>query len=385
MRSGPIVEPASLNIVHVVDSLERGGMERVVVDLATAQLATGHTVRVFSINQTEGLLPELRDAGVDVIVGGKRRSFDIAVLRRLRRLVMAARADVVHAHNFSPAYYAAVALLGLRGPVLVATCHDMGTRLVDPKLRLYYRFALTRTRLVAMVSRQVRDRYLESGLVDAARARTIINGIPVERFRASPERRRAARRALGVDEATPVIGCVGRLVPIKNHRLLLDAMPALVAAYPRLCLVLVGTGGLEHVLREQVAALGLDGHVRFAGERGDVAALLPSFDIFALTSLSEGLSIALLEACAAGLAIVATAVGGNPQIITPEVTGLLVPSDDVDSLRRALADLLDDPARRARLGTAAAEWAGANASMQAFVAGYERFYRDALGLAPAAP
>jgi hypothetical protein len=135
---------AALRVLHVVDSLERGGLERVVVDLAIAQRQNGDDVAVFSILETAGLRPELEAAGIPVLVGAKRRSFDWNVLAALRSAAIGggARApmDVVHAHNFVPNYYSAVALLGARHrPVLVGTSHDMGSRLSNRRLRWIYR------------------------------------------------------------------------------------------------------------------------------------------------------------------------------------------------------------------------------------------------------
>ncbi|WP_343791404.1 glycosyltransferase [Dokdonella soli] len=351
-----------------------------VTDLAIAQHLGGHAVTVFSINDSDGLLSELREAGVRVVMGGKRRSFDLAVLRKLRAVTTDGAIDVVHSHNFVPNYYSAAAQFAARRkPTLLTTCHDMGTRLSNRKLRLFYRVSLARTQLVAMVSRQVFDHYIGTGMVSRARARIVMNGIPVERFDASAAQRASARHALGLADAAIVIGCVGRLVPVKNHRLLVEVMPALVAGHPGLHVVLIGKGELEQALRAQVSALGLGEHVRFAGERADVAQLLPALDIFAMPSLSEGLSIALLEACASGLAIVATDVGGNGEIVTDGSTGLLVPSGDAQALRIALGDLVADPARRASLGAAARDWVGRHASMSAFSASYDRLYREALG------
>jgi glycosyltransferase involved in cell wall biosynthesis len=118
--------------------------------------------------------------------------------------------------------------------------------------------------------------------------------------------------------------------------------------------------------------------VLFAGERPNLTDLLPAFDVFAQPSLSEGLSIALLEASATGLAIVATDVGGNREIVGDGETGLLVPSGDVDALTAALDRMLSGADLRARFGAAAAEWAERNASISAMREAYDRFYRDAL-------
>ena len=369
----------SLTILHVVDSLEFGGLERVVTDLAIAQKECGHKVIVFSISPTTGLLPELLAADIPVVLGGKSSSIDFGVLRKLRRTAVGLSVNIVHAHNFVPNYYAAVALIGVRSrPPLVGTCHDMGNRLSNRKLRWMYRLSLLRTARVAMVGQQVRDRYIASGLVKAESAEIVLNGIPVQRFNGSAERRQCARRVLGLSDDLLVIGCVGRLVQLKNQRLMIECMPALLRLQPKLRLVIVGDGPLESVLRAQAFTLGVAAHVDFLGQRTDVADLLPAFDIFALPSLTEGLSIALLEACATGLAVVATNVGGNTEIIRDGQTGLLVPVDDHDALLSALHSLLTDPALRARLGSSASEWVGDHASIDALCSTYNRFYLRAM-------
>ncbi len=368
-----------LKILHVVDSLEFGGLERVVTDLAIAQHTGGHEVIVFSINRTVGLLPQLEAAGVEVVQGNKSRSLDLAVLGKLRRLATQRQVSVVHAHNFVPNYYAAAALVGVRArPPLVGTCHDMGNRLADRKLRWMYRLSLLRTRRVAMVGQQVHDRYVASALMKAESAQTVLNGIPVHRFIGTPARRQAARLALGLATDVPVIACVGRLVGLKNQRLVISSMPALLKSHPTLRLVMVGDGPLDATLRTQAQALNVDASVDFLGQRPDVADLLPAFDIFALPSVTEGLSIALLEACATGLGVVATRVGGNPEIVHDGQTGLLVPVDDGEALCAALQRLLDDPALRARLGAGASEWVNAHASIDALCRTYDDFYRRAM-------
>lgn len=348
-------------------------------DLAIAQRGRGHGVTVFSINTTNGLLPELKAAGIPVVIGGKSGSVDLVTLGSLRRTVRDGKIEVVHAHNFVPNYYAACALLGVsRRPALVGTCHDMGNRLSNRKLRWMYRLSLLRTNRVAMVGQQVHDRYVASGLIKRSSAETVLNGIPVQRFASSPARRHAGRARLGIAPEVPVIGCVGRLVALKNQRLVLDNLPRLLNSHPTLRLVMVGDGPLDATLRAQAVTLKVADQVDFLGPRSDVADLLPAFDIFALPSQTEGLSIALLEACATGLGVVATRVGGNPEIITHDQTGLLVPVNDAQALGDALERLLNDPGLRVRLGTRAAEWVDTHASIDALCRTYDTFYRRAL-------
>ena len=371
--------PGPLKILHVVDSLQFGGLERVVTDLAKAQHAYGHEVGVFSINTTDGFMPELLQAGIPVELGNKRRAFDLNVLATLRRTVRQRDVGIVHAHNFVPNYYAATALLGSSArPTLVGTSHDMGMRLSNRKLRWMYRLSLMRTARIAMVGQQVHDRYVAAGWVTAQRAETVLNGIPVQRFQPSAERRSEARRRLGAASTAPLIGCVGRMVPLKNQALMIEVLPALLKAHPTLKLVIVGDGELDATLRNLAAQRGVADEVLFMGQRSDVSDLLPGFDVFALPSRTEGLSIALLEACASGLAVVATAVGGNPEIIRHAQTGLLVPVDAADALRDALLSLLNDESLRAQLGTRAREWVSEHASIDALRGTYDRFYQRAM-------
>ena len=374
------LQEAPLSIVHVVVTLERGGLERLVTDLAIEQLRAGHRVGVFSLHDTEGFAAQLVEAGVPVVIGHKRGGLDLRTLSALRAFVRERRADVVHTHNFMPNYYAALAMAGLRpAPPLIGTCHDMGTRLNDRKLRLYYELSLLRTARVAMVGGQVHRRFVGDGIVPARKADTVLNAVPLDRFDdTGPDARAQARRALGIDDDALLIGCVGRLVGLKNHALMIDLMPALLQRYPTLRLALVGGGELEQALRARAAERGVAAQVVLTGERPQVADLLPAFDIFAMPSLTEGVSIALLEACASGLAVVATDVGGNPEIIVDGRTGLLVPAQDAPATQGALQRLLDDAGLRQRMGEAAREWARQNASLDALRRRYDSLYRQAI-------
>jgi glycosyltransferase involved in cell wall biosynthesis len=367
----------TLRILHVVDSLEFGGLERVVTDLAIGQREAGHVVWVFSIKNAGDLALELDAAGIPVIWGGKQGGADLRTLRKLRSSAFEHDIDIVHAHNFMPTYYTAAALIGTRRPTRVATCHDMGTRLGNRKLRWLFRWSLSRMAQVATVGSQVFERYRKLKMLRPQRSTTVLNGIPVERFSLSAERRLSARAKLGIPLASLVVGTVGRLVAIKNQSLLLKLVPSLVRLHPNLVLVFIGDGVLSGALRREAAELEVSEHVLFAGERTGIAELLPAFDIFVLPSLSEGMSIALLEAAATGLAIVASRVGGNPEIIHDGQTGILFEPQDSDALRAALSRFLEDPQFRAELGAAARAWVTKHASLATMCSAYESVYAAA--------
>lgn len=369
----------SLSILHVVDSLERGGLEHMASDLAIAQHRAGHAVKVFCLYRTGGLAAVLEAEGIEVLCAAKQAGIDWGAIGQLRAAITRHGVDIVHAQNIVPNYYAALALFAHRGgAVLVDTCHDMGTRLSNRKLRWLFAWSLRRTARVAMVGGPVFDKYVGDGMVRRERAKVIVNGINVQRFSGTPPRRAAARAALNLSHEACVLGCVGRLVELKNHRLVVQALPDIARHYPAVKLVLLGGGVEEGALRAQAEAAGVTDRILFAGERTDVGNLLPAFDVFLLPSKTEGRSIALLEAAATALPLVATAVGGNPEIVSDGHTGLLIPSDDANALTAAVLRLLGDATLRHRLGAAAADWVRANAAVEAMRDEYDSLYRAAL-------
>jgi glycosyltransferase involved in cell wall biosynthesis len=169
-----------------------------------------------------------------------------------------------------------------------------------------------------------------------------------------------------------VLGVVARLAPQKAHEVLLRAVARLAPDRPGLRLVVVGGGERETALRNLTAELGLTDRVLFTGVRRDVAELLPGFDVSCLSSVHEGVPLAVLESMAAGLPVVATARGALPDLITEGVEGHLVPAGDVTALAARLGELADDPARRAELGARARARAEREFSIQCTVDGYQR-------------
>jgi glycosyltransferase involved in cell wall biosynthesis len=374
-----------LRIVHVVDNLNRGGLERVVFDLSIEQMRRGFDVSVYCLHVPGSLADELAARGVPVQCGHKRRGPDLRVVRQLRALGRGKPNALLHAHSMMPNYYACAArlLAGLSFEV-VNTRHDMGsTRPDDPRERLY-RLSVPLTRLAIMVSRGVQDRFIATGIVPARKARLVMNGIHTDcPQHANGLEREAARRLLSLASEHLVIGCIGRLVTLKNQASALRVFARAAASRPDLRLVLIGDGPLRKELEALSDRLGIAGRVCMPGERSDIRELLPALDLFVMPSLTEGHSIALLEAMAAGSPIIATRVGGNAEIVTSEHSGLLVPPDDDDALLAAMLRMTDDRELRARVGAQARNWALAHVSVGAMADAYETVYAEALGLMPA--
>jgi glycosyltransferase involved in cell wall biosynthesis len=283
-------------------------------------------------------------------------------------------AEVLHTHNAVANYYGALAALG-SGVRLVNTRHGMGAAVPDARSERLFRLSLIRTAAVAAVCARARQQFVAHGIVPSRLAQTVPNGIRVEQFApASPASRAAARAALGLPADAFVAGTVGRLNWAKDHALLVDSFDRLRAVQSGCCLVIVGDGALRPNIAQSIAQRGLEHLVLMTGDRADVAAILPAFDVFVLTSATEGYSIALLEAAAAGLPAIASDVGGNAEIVQHGVTGTIVHERSATAFAAALRESALAPDARERMGHAARRWVEAHGSVAAMADAYDKLY-----------
>ncbi|MBU4231665.1 MAG: glycosyltransferase family 4 protein [Proteobacteria bacterium] len=257
------------------------------------------------------------------------------------------RVDLLHVNSYVPGNYARLAGTLMQVPIIIDHWH--GFTRFSRKRRFICRVLGRFTDLSLAVSRGVRDYLVAQGGLDPAKVRVVVNGVDVAAIDAARPGK-VVRRELGLPEGLPVIGLVGRLDHWgKGHKELFEAMAPLMERHPVQALIVGGGRRIDEV-RQLAASLGLAGAVHFLGERHDVPDLLNAMDIFVLPSYSEGLSLALLEAMAAGKPVIATAVGGTPEVVTEGDNGLLIPPRDAGALAGALERLLADPALAQHLG-----------------------------------
>jgi glycosyltransferase involved in cell wall biosynthesis len=268
--------------------------------------------------------------------------------------------DLIHVNSYVPGNYARLAAALMQVPIIIDHWH--GFTRFSPKRRHICRVLARFTDLSIAVSQGVKDYLLQEIGLNPAKIRVVPNGVDVaaiDAARPGPE----VRRELGLPEGVPLIGLVGRLDHWgKGHKELLTAMAQLRDRHPVHALM-VGGGRRMDEVKALTASLGLAGQVHFLGNRRDVPDLLNALDIFVLPSYSEGVSLALLEAMAAGLPVIATAVGGLPEVVTDGETGLLIPPRDAGALAAALARLLADPAWAQPLGAKARQHVRENYSL----------------------
>ena len=334
-------------IAHVLSSLSIGGGERVALELAGSQVEAGHRVLVVSLAAPpDGPLAEpFKAAGVAVLRVPKGSGLDPILSLRLAALFRREGVNVVHTHNRLPLAYG-VAAGRLAGAVVVHTRHGPGRG--KPAQRALWRAMGRLLHAYVVVSPALRDLAQSLHACPPSRLRIIENGIDIDRFRATPEARRAARAAFGIPADAFVIGSVGRMSPEKDFPLLVRAVASLLG--PNARLMIVGDGKEAEKVRAEVAAQKVEPFVVLPGARDDVAACVAAFDVFALSSYMEGLPLVALEAMAAGLPLVATAVGGLPNLIADQRTGFLVPSGNEGALRERLLAVKNDPAGARAVG-----------------------------------
>lgn len=348
-----------------------------VLELVKVQHQQGHRCQVVCLYEAGTMAHELDVLGVPVHACSKRRGLDLRALARARRHVREHATEVLHTHNAVAHYQAVLATCGLGVLCIINTRHGMGSNQRAARREWLYRRALGHTHVVATVCEAARRDAIERGILPSAKARVVPNGIPLESFQqASDDMRERLRRQLKVPVGTRVIGTVGRLNWAKDQAGLIRAFRQVHAQQPNTVLVLVGDGELRGALQQCASDEGVATSVHFLGDRHDVRELLQGFDLFVLSSVSEGYSMALLEACAVALPIVATDVGGNGEIVRNGDTGRLVPPRDSVALALAIQELLLQPVQAAILAGAARAWVEVHGSLHTMAGRYAELYQE---------
>lgn len=372
MRGGP------LRLLHVVNVLGLAGLEYGVIKLVNRLDRTRFQPLICSLTGSSDAARRFLAADVPVVELHRRPGLDASVVSRLASLIRRERVDVVHSHNWATLLYTVVASVLARRPVVIHGEHGREASSAIWKHRVASRQLVRAAAHVTCVSEDLASELARVWGVPLERLSAVANGVEIERFDVAGERA-AVRRELGIGEADAVVIGIGRLMPVKDFPTLLRGVSRVRSGDRSLKLVLVGsdlgTDGAQNI-RLLADELGLANSLCLLGERRDVPSLLAASDIFVNSSIYEGMSNTILEAMAARRPVIATRVGGTPQIVEDGRTGFLVPPRDPDAIAERLGQLLADPRLRVRLGDAGRERIERRHSMAAMVGGYAEIYRE---------
>lgn len=342
-----------IKLLKMLTNFRIGGTERQVANLAKGIDASQFDLHLACLCQIGELLEELETLGVprpEFRIGSLYSPRTMWQSLRLAHYVKKNRIQIVHSYGFYPNVFTVPVARLAGASIVVASIRDTGDLLTPMQTRLQKlvcRFA----DCVLVNADAIRVSLVEQGY-NPSKIVVIRNGIALSNF-ARKERNTVLRRELGFPPSARLVAVFSRLNPMKGVEYFLDAAMVLAERIPDVCFLVAGDGGSKKELEDRAGRLGLGQRIVFAGFRSDVRDLLSEATISVLPSLSEGTSNTLLESMAAGIPVIATRVGGNPEVIEDGISGLLVPPRDSAALAAAMIRLLEDEALALRLGHAA--------------------------------
>jgi glycosyltransferase involved in cell wall biosynthesis len=399
-------------VVHVVYNLKIGGLERVVVNLIHGLLDSPYRCLVVCLEQEGELAAEIKSLGIPLFNMSKNPGWDWNCICQLAKLLRNQNVQIVHTHNMPSHFHGGIAALFAGVPVRIHTKH--GRDYPEIKKRVLLNRSLSWfTDVIVPVSDNARDVALQIEKVNPKKVKRIWNGVDTQLYRphetldTSPwtlDFEKSPKTMVYGPKFPLVIGTVARLSPEKDQKTMLQAFklileqatyirpqtlplppfstssaPSVVkCSFPLPRLVIVGDGPCRSELEACARELDISGQVDFLGMRSDISTQLSTFDLFTLSSTTEGISMTVLEAMACGLPIVATNVGGNREIIQPPQCGLVVPVANPRALADACLDLLRDPSRRETMGRAARARCVEHFSLRRMVEQYTALYEQLL-------
>ncbi len=360
-----------IRLMHLIHELGTGGAENGIINIVNHIDHTRFKTSICAFAGGGSQTERVDMSRTDLAELNKHPGNDFTLPIRLCRLFRKWKPHIVHTHAWGTLCEGAIGAKLARVPVII---HGEHGTIQDRQRNIpIQRFFWNLTDQILSVSHAHRDRLAKTINYPSDKIEVIINGVDTVCFSAQ-KKNESIRKELGIDNKDIVIGTVGRLVPVKNHSMLIEAFAIISRRYSNIKLVLVGDGPLKSELIKLSDSLEISSNVVFTGRRDDIPEILRCMDIFVLSSHSEGMSNTILEAMSSGLPVIATDVGGNPSLVDKDITGLLVESEKPGSLAELLSRLIDCPELRIKMGNAGRKRVEQKFSLQAMVKNYENLY-----------
>lgn len=367
---------APVTMLHLIQGLETGGLESMVVNLVKQLDPMRFQPRICCFDVLGEMTETLTESRIPVILLQRSPGIDLRYPLKLAGYLKKHRIRILHLHNPTALFYGTLAGKIARTPTIIYTEHGRDLSL-SRKVNLTNRILSTQVDRIVAVANKSRRYLLDREKMNQRKVVTIFNGID-EKIFASKASGESVRAGLGLAPERPLAGIVARLDPIKNHTCLIRAMKLVIRSIPEAVLLVMGDGPIKQQLVRLTAKLELQDTVRFLGNRADIPELLDLMDVYTLPSFSEGLSLTLIEACASGTPIVATDVGGNSEIVIHNRNGLLVPSDNPQALAKALIRIFSNKKEAETMGAEGRKIFQAHFTLKQMVRAYEALYKDTL-------
>lgn len=376
-----ITQKKNIRIGYVIDSLYLGGAQRVLVDIVEGLSKLAYEQKVYSLNNVihPAIFQPLQNSQAQVVVIGKSQLMWIYGLLRLFLHFKKWRPHIVQTMlPYGDIIGRTIAHLA-NVPIIVSATHSRNMDKPGWKLA-FDNLTISWVERVVLVSEQLRSAVISREGVQDEQIVVIPNCIDSEFITKRVENCKAARERIrakfGVSMDTNVIGTVGRLSIEKGHIYLFQALVLVLQHIPDTVLMVVGEGPMYHKLNDMISRTGLSNKVFFLGQRTDVDSVLCAIDVFAQSSLFEGMPIAIMEAMAAGKPVVATEVDGTNELVQHDVTGWLVPPGDPEKLAHYLVHAIDNPDESYRVSEAAAQLIATRYPVSKMVTGYHNLYQE---------
>jgi len=361
-----------INLLHLTFDMHIGGTEQVIKNIVEATDKTKFNTSILCIESPIGPFGEiLSKQGYQVDSISRKEGFDVKLIFQIRKYVIQHKIDVLHCHQYTPWVYGVLASI-FTGTKVIFTEHGRFYPDRSSWKRKYINPFLVRlTDHITAISKATRQALVDYEYIPASKIDVIYNGIA--ELESNITKSQQLRKKLSIPEGSLILGTISRLDPIKNHRLLISSFAKI--QHPELILLIVGDGEIRSNLENLVKQLGISEKVIFTGFQTTPVDYLQLMDIFLLPSLSEGTSMTLLEAMSLSKACIVTDVGGNPEIIEDNVSGLVTPSDDEKRLITACDLLLKDSKLRKKLGDAGRAQFEERFTVQSMLKNYQDIYQ----------
>ena len=363
-----------IRILYITYSLHPAGAERIIYSLAKNLDRSRFKPFICSLKHGGDLAAKFEDLRIPVFLLQKKRKFEYRVFKELRNIIINERIDIVHTHNFPANLWGRIAALSVHCPVIIATEHSLSIRKGWMQRKIDLFLSLHTDKIIA-VSEAVRQSLVIDENISREKIITIANGVDFTQFRNLRDPL-WVKQALGIDNGTPVIGIVGRLIKDKGHKYLIKAAELVLKKYPNVKFVVVGEGELKQQLFEMLQEIEIVNSFIFTGFRNDRLDYMATFTIAILSSIREGLPVTLLEYMALKQPIIVTRVGGMPEVIENGVSGIVVPEKNYHALAKSIIKLLGDERLRIKYGNNAWECVKNRYSQENMIRKTEKLYEE---------